>query len=136
MDTQHETTEEPSDVPAQRDNPPQPPRPLLPTSRIVLLVLLAIMAACWVVDRKARWSAEAAFNTLQNALGDEQSQATVSRDEVHQLAGKAPDDDGDPDDLFEQYSWQGVPLKHTVYVVYWAGKVTKLKDVSLNQPPR
>ncbi len=45
----------------------------------------------------------------------------------------APDDDGNPDDVEERFSWQGVPYKHTVYVTYSKGADPRLKDISLNQ---
>ncbi len=57
-------------------------------------------------------------------------------DDVRRMVGRDPDDDGQADDVYEQYSWQGVPYKHTVYVVYWHAKVPTMKDVSLNQAPR
>ena len=79
------------------------------------------MIAAWVVDHRARGDAQAAFDRLQKELGDEKHLATVSRDEVHKLVGRDPVDDGNPDDVDEQFSWQGVPYKHSVYVMYTKG---------------
>ena len=120
------------------DSPEQPAadtptRPLLPLSRILLFALLGLMIAAWVVDHRARGDAQAAFDRLQKELGDEKHLATVSRDEVHKLVGRDPVDDGNPDDVDEQFSWQGVPYKHSVYVMYTKGADPRLKDISLNQ---
>ena len=45
----------------------------------------------------------------------------------------ATDDDGNPDDVEERFTWQGVPYKHTVYVTYSKGADPRLKDISLNR---
>jgi hypothetical protein len=132
MDTQDESTDEAS--PSTRTS--AKPKGGLSFSRIVLFVLLAIMIGALVVDQRARRSSKAAYDALQTALGDEKKISEVKRDEVHRLVGVAPDDDGDPDDVYEQYTWQGAPYKQTVYVVYWSGKSPTLKDVSLNSAPR
>jgi hypothetical protein len=94
------------------------------------------MIGALIVDQRARHASQDAFASLQKALGDEKNITTVKREEVHQLLGREPEDDGEPNDVYEEYSWQGVPRKQTVFVVYWPGKVPTLKDVSLNAAPR
>ncbi len=121
------------DAPASGESAAKPPRPLLPLSRILLFLLLALMIGAWVVDHRARGEAQAAFERLQTALGEERHLENVSRADVHKLVGRAPVDDGNPDDVDEQFSWQGVPYKHSVFVMYTKGADPRLKDISLNQ---
>jgi hypothetical protein len=102
-----------------------------PVLKIALFAVLALMIGALIVDQQARHASQAAFDALNTALGDEKkmNQPTVTRDEVHRLVGREPDDDGNPDDATEQFTWQGVPYKHIVYVGYYPGKVKYMKDV-------
>jgi hypothetical protein len=131
MSTEDDSTGEVSQSTGQRRAAAKPKRPMLSPMRIILFVLLAIMIGALIVDQRARHASQAALDDLNNALGKEGSISSVTRDEVHRLTGRAPDDDGNLDDAFERFSWQGVPYKHTVYVTYWGGtKRPLLKDAS------
>jgi hypothetical protein len=134
MDTQDESTGEESRSTADRPKANSPKR--LSLTRIVLFLLLALMVGALVLDQRARRESQAAFEVVTKALGDDKKMKSVPRDEVHRLLGREPDDDGEPDDAYEKYSWQGVPRKQTVFVVYWSAKEPTLKDVSLNEAPR
>jgi hypothetical protein len=129
MDTQDESTDPTAQSTDPRTKAAKPARSLLSPVRIFLFVLLAIMIGAWVVDHRAREASQAAYDTLDKALGPESGRSSATREEVHRLVGRDPDDDGNPDDAAEQYSWQGVPYKHTVHVGYWPGKDSTMKDV-------
>lgn len=110
--------------------------PLLLPVRIVLFALLAVGIVAFIFDRLARHKANEAFQKLDAQLGPEQRLNAITRDEVHKLIGRAPDDDGDPDDVFETYTWQGAFKPQILYVEYRPGSETVLKDISLNECPR
>ncbi len=107
---------------------------LLPV-RIVLFTLLAIGIVGLIFDQMARRKASEAFQKLNAQLGSDQKLNEVTRDEVHALVGRAPDEDGDPNDASETYTWQGALKPQTLYVQYRHGGDPALKDVSLNEAP-
>lgn len=109
--------------------------PMLMPVRIVLFALLALAIVGLIVDQVSRRNAQAAFDAVDNAMGKEGKLEDVNRDEVHKLIGRAPDDDSDPDDNFETFSWQGALKQHVVYIEYRPGTEHVLKDVSLNEKP-
>ena len=109
--------------------------PLLMPLRIVLFALLAVAVVGLIVDQLARKNAQAAFENVNGAMGAEGSLEDVTRDQVHKLIGRDPDDDGDADDNFESFSWQGALKPQVLYVEYRPGTDHVLKDVSLNEQP-
>jgi hypothetical protein len=117
------------EVQPQAACPPQARR-----TRMILFALLALAVVGLIVDQIARKKAYAAFEMLNSKMGPEKKINPITRDEVHQLMGREPDDDGDPEDAYESFTWQGAIRPHRVYVQYRSGKIALLKDVSQNDP--
>jgi hypothetical protein len=121
------------------DSIPEKPRKqqnsLLMPLRIVLFALLAVAIAGLIIDQIARQKANATFNAVNSALGTDGKLEVITRDEVHKIVGRAPDDDDDAGDAFETFTWQGALKPQVLYVQYRRGKEAVLKDVSLNEKP-
>ena len=109
--------------------------PLLMPVRIVLFALLAVTVVGLIVDQIARKNAQASYENVNAAMGAEGSLEQLTRDQVHKLIGRDPDDDNDAADNFESFSWQGALKPQVLYVEYRPGTDHVLKDVSLNEKP-
>ena len=107
---------------------------LLPV-RIVLFALLGVAIIGLIFDQLARRRAQAAFDAVNDAMGEEGKLVDLSREDVRNLMGRAPDDDGDAEDVFETFSWPGALKSQVIFVEYRHGDEKLLKDVSLNEKP-
>jgi hypothetical protein len=108
--------------------------PLLVPVRIVLFALLAVAIIGLIFDQMARRKAQAAFDKVYRAMGDKADVETVTRGQVYELIGRQPDEDSNPDDDFETFSWPGALRPQVIFVEYRPG-TDLVQDASLNEKP-
>ncbi len=97
--------------------------------RIALVTILGLMAIALTVDCNARWSCDAAFETLSKKLTAIESTndltSSLSPDDVAKILGREPVDEIAPVDektsrfFTAEYQWRGIPGKtYAVHVTY------------------
>ena len=139
-----EDTPAPAEAPAAKK-----PQSLLPPSRIILLIVLAVAIVVLIVDRVASHGADAAFKAIQEANRGENPDGAqepvpgkaLSPEDIQKVVGREPDEDSwtKGQQRQESYSWRGVRRKYQVRVIYTASDDNKglvMVDVAVNDDPK
>ena len=100
-----------------------------------LLALLALLAA-EVVELRASGAAQAAFERLNRAFGQESHLRALTPDEVRQVVGREVDEK-DLDTRTDVFRWRGSLKTHALYVQYQRlGMGVVARDFACDADPR